>query len=191
VTCLRCAVRSGSKHQAGVRIDDGCTSRCHGQLPSQVCAEARLCLGAILGGAEAWQLSGSPRSTFADTFSGSTVATAIVEFNKFLRPLMRCEPAAAMCFVSVSIVPHLALLLPSTVDHPRSCWPARYPAEWPLLLLLPTVTVCRFALCGPGGDFACVTYFYVADVRHTLCLYAQARNDHLRRVESNAPSTQP
>ena len=137
---------------------------------SQVCAEARL--GAILGGAEAWQLSGSPRSTFAGTSAGSTVATAIVEF---LRPLMRCEPAAAMCFVSGSIVPHLALLLPSTVDHPRSCWPARYPAEWPLLLLLPTVTVCRFALCGPGGDFACVTYFYVADVRHTLCLYAQAR----------------
>ena len=187
--CLRCAVRdrSGSKHQAGVRIDDGCTSRCHGQLPSQFCAEARLCLGAILGGAEEWQLSGSPRSTFAGTFSGSTVATAIVEF---LRPLMRCEPAAAMCFVSVSIVPPLALLLPSTVDHPRSCWPARYPAEWPLLLLLPTVTVCRFALCGPGGDFACVTYFYVADVRHTLCLYAQARMTNWR-VESNAPSTQP
>ena len=30
-------------------------------------------------------------------------------------------------------------------------------------------------MCGPGGDFACVTYFYEADVRHTLCLYAQAR----------------
>ena len=150
---------------------------------SQVCAEARLCLGAILGGAEEWQLSGSPRSTFAGTSAGSTVATAIVEF---LRPLMRCEPAAAMCFVSGSIVPPLALLLPSTVDHPRSCWPARYPAEWPLLLLLPTVTVCRFALCGPGGDFACVTYFYVADVRHTLCLYAQARNDQLARGKQRA-----
>ena len=130
----------------GKQASSGSTNRrrLHIQVPwpapSQFSAEARLCLGAILGGAEEWQLSGSPRSTFAGTSVGSTVATAIVEF---FRPLIRCEPATVMCFVSGSIVRLLAFLLPSTVDHPRSCWPARYPAEWPLLLLLPTV----YALC--------------------------------------------
>ena len=159
---------------------------------SQVCAEARLCLGAILGGAEAWQLSGSPRSTFAGTSAGSAVATAIVEF---LRPLIRCEPAAVMCFVSGSRAPLLAFLLPSTVDHPRSCWPARYPAEWPLLLLLPTVYdarydgICHLQCAGRAATspdhLACVTYFYVRDVRHTLCLHAPAPYQSWR-VESNA-----
>ena len=182
----------------GKQASSGSTNRrrLHNQVPrpapSQFCAEARLCLGAILGGAEEWQLSGSPRSTFAGTSVGSTVATAIVEF---FRPLLRCEPATVMCFVSGSIVRLLAFLLHSTVDHPRSCWPARYPAEWPLLLLLPTVDgYCHLQCAGRAATspdrLACVTYFNVADVRHTLCLYAQAHTNH-GAWKANAPSTQP